>query len=100
MNISIPGNFNISSDYECVFPNRSHLYITNETILSESCKDFFGEKSVYVHFEGSFNIADKTTKEVIKYISIPFEIHRSKEDLIYYQTKCLHLISLIPNIKS
>lgn len=100
MNIFITGNFNISSDSDEIIPKRSHLFITNGTTLSESCKSVFGKKSVYVHYDNAFDISDQMTKDVIKYISIPLEIQRSKDDLVYFQTKCIHLVSLIHSIKS
>ena len=99
INIYIPGHFNISSDYNNQFPNRSHLYITSETILSESCKDFFGEKSVYVHIEGRTKIPDEKTTEVIDFIAIPQIYLTAKANYLYPQIKCSHIISLFPIIK-
>lgn len=58
MNIFIPGNFNISVYYENAFYYKSHLYITSKTILSESCKTFFGEKRMIVHFLDMTKVSD------------------------------------------
>ena len=41
MNIYIPGKFNAKLQYQNLFPNRSHLYITSQTKLSYDCKKFF-----------------------------------------------------------
>lgn len=71
MNIYIKGRFNVYQGPKNAFRKRSNLYITSETILRKSCKDFFGEESVYVHFEGSTQITDTETIDVIKYISYP-----------------------------
>lgn len=70
IDIFIAGNFSVNSTYKNAFPKLSHLYITNETILSESCKTFFGEKSVYVHMNFTTENFDPLTFDVIKYIAI------------------------------
>ena len=100
INIYIPGNFNIEqSSATEAFPERSNLYITSETILSDDCDRFFGSKSVYVYIETSTKISDKTTNDVIKYIAISIKYPKAKQTFIYHQIKCLHILSLIPKVK-
>ena len=96
VNIDISGNFSIITSVTNAFPNRSHLYVTSETLLSENCQTFFGNCSVYVHLKGATKIKDQKTVKVIKYISIPQPKIISLYNFIYRQSKCSHLISLIP----
>ena len=99
MNIFIQGNLTISTYYDNYFPKRSNLYITNETILSESCKDFFGKQSVFVHkSDESTFISNEMTINVIDYISIPSEYPKTVEN-IYHHSKYFHLVSIFTSLK-
>lgn len=94
--IYIPSNFSVESTVTYAFPKRSHLFITHKTNLSESCKSYFGEKSVVVHYDNTTEIEDSKTIEVLDYISNPQSDQETNDDFIYHQIKCLQLVSLIP----
>ncbi|EAY03351.1 Leucine Rich Repeat family protein [Trichomonas vaginalis G3] len=118
MNIYIPGKFIISilinleeddeedfneEDYFSVFPNGSNLYITSQTVLSNSSRALFGEKRFHVHFDNTIKLSDQTTIDVLQYISIenisiallaPKTLHNN----IWYPSKLFHLMNLFISI--
>lgn len=96
INIYIPGNFTIQISYQNAFPNRSQLFITSNTILSTFCKSFFGKQSVIVHFDGTSKISDKTTIEVLDYISIQQSQAISSPLIFKHQFKCNFIFGMLP----
>lgn len=95
----IPGNFNITISFWKQVPKGSNLFITRDTILSKSCKDYCGEKFVYVHFDDEPIISDATTKEVIQYISIKPLFHKTKLKCIYRKTNTIYFSPALACIK-
>lgn len=75
--IYIPGLFYANTTSPSGFPRKCHLYITNQTRLSEYCKKFFGEKSIYVHYTDKIKITDEITIDVLKNISIAVILSKS-----------------------
>ncbi|EAY13605.1 surface antigen BspA-like [Trichomonas vaginalis G3] len=92
MNIYIPGNFNLIDLFERnIFPNRSHLFVTSQTRLSQLCKILFGEKSVYVHMQEMTHIQDNITNKVIEFIAIDIIYQKTKHKCVYDKTHSLFL---------
>lgn len=91
MEIYIPYNFSvISYQTDKLFPYKSHLYITSDTLLSDKCKNIFGKKSVYIHMGRSAKFAGET-KEVIDYIAIEIIYQQTKHECVYEKTNSLYL---------
>ena len=91
-NVYIPGMFYVNTTYASCLPPKGHIYITNQTRLSESCKTFFGEKSVYVHYTDKTKITDETTISVIDHISSAVIISKSFKKARYKYFSIFNII--------
>lgn len=94
--IYIPGKFFAKTTYKSELPPKSHLYITSQTRLSESCKIFFGEKSIYVHYNDKVEITDDTTNQVIKHISLAIIVPKSVKKA---RSRYFHLYNIFISIR-
>ncbi|EAY22981.1 surface antigen BspA-like [Trichomonas vaginalis G3] len=105
INFFIPRKFILdeSSIHTNSYPFGSNLYITSQTVLTNSSKVFFGEKSVHVHFDNTIKLSDQTTIDVLQYISIenisiPLYIPKTIHNNVCYESKFFHLTNLFINI--
>ena len=100
IDIFILGNFNLSYSYSYkAFPERSKLFVTSRTTLSEGCKSYFGEKTMIIYFIDSAKTRDDKTNEVIDFIAIEKIYFKTEQNFIYHQIKCSCLLSLLPRAK-
>ena len=67
--ITFQSNTNTISFYSNPFSDNI-LNFSIQTVLTNSSKDFFGEKSVYVHYKNITELTDQTTIDVLQYIAI------------------------------
>ncbi|EAY14372.1 surface antigen BspA-like [Trichomonas vaginalis G3] len=102
-NIFVPRTFIATGESHIQYG--THLYVTSRTILTNSSKAFFGEKHVYVHYNNKKGIYDKTTIDVLEYISIenisiPLLLPETANDFLLYKSHHIHLSFVIISLNS
>ena len=98
VNIFIPGTFNISRTYPGIFPEKSHLYITNKTILLDLSKTLFGEKTMIVHYVDMTRISDEKTDDVIRYIALEIKYPKTMQNVAYDKSKYLFVMNVLISV--
>ena len=96
INIFIPGNFIVEYSGRFGIQRGSHLYVTRNTIMTRASQEFFGWKSVYVHYDNKKGISNQTTIDVLQYISIEnitirLILPETVNDFLFYKHSPIYL---------